>query len=98
MIFSRIPANSPGILPAIFAVCSAVSLIFAFNELNMNCVCANILEDNEQSVRFHKRVFFSDTGRIRDKIYTNGKYKDVLCFSITKAEFLSNFISCVIAR
>lgn len=65
-------------------------LSFAFNELNLNCIYANVSEDNEHSINFHNRNNFSNDGRIRSKMYKNGKYNDVICFSITKAEFFSN--------
>ncbi|MFP7479735.1 GNAT family N-acetyltransferase [Terribacillus saccharophilus] len=64
----------------------AVNLIlkYAFNELNLNTIAANILEYNEGSQKLFEKCGFVKEGILKNRIYKNGKYHDILSYSITR--------------
>lgn len=60
---------------------------YAFNELNLHCLIANILENNLGSKRMHEKVGFRVEGLLRNRIYKGGKYLGQYSCSITREEF-----------
>lgn len=59
---------------------------YAFSELNLHCLTAGILEENVASIRIFEENGFDLEGRLRDRVYKRGNYKDVLIFSCLKSE------------
>jgi len=55
---------------------------FAFRELGMHKVTAEVLSENAPSIAMFKKCGFIVDGRLRDDIYKNNRYYDVLCMSI----------------
>lgn len=60
---------------------------FAFNELNLNCLTANILEYNNSSIRLFERCGFKQDGILRSRIYKGGVYHNILVYSVLRDEF-----------
>jgi RimJ/RimL family protein N-acetyltransferase len=56
---------------------------YAFMELNLHCVYAEILEDNLPSRRMFESCCYQFEGMQKDRIYKNGKYHNVVTMSIT---------------
>jgi len=56
-------------------------LSYAFSELRLNCIFANILSYNEASVHLFEKCGFSRDGVLRDRVYKRGKYVDLLSYS-----------------
>lgn len=63
-------------------------LKYAFDELGMNCIYGEILEDNIFSRKLCKRAGFIEEGILRNRIYKNGKFKNLVSVSIIKEEFV----------
>lgn len=62
-------------------------LKYAFEELNMNRIEANILEYNQASIALFEKCGFTMEGRRRKKVFKNNKYNDILEYSILKEEY-----------
>lgn len=65
-------------------------LKFTFEELNMNKIEANILDYNIASIKTFEKCGFKLDGRKRQAVYKNGKYNDVLNYSILKDEYIKD--------
>lgn len=59
----------------------------AFNNLNLNRVELTVLENNISAINFYESNGFICEGRKRQSNYKNGKYFDMLMYSILKDEF-----------
>ncbi len=60
---------------------------YAFNELNMHCVYCKVIECNIASQKIVEKIGFKREGILRERIYKNGNYHDVIVWSILKDEF-----------
>lgn len=59
---------------------------YAVNELRLNCIYANILEYNTASRLMFEKCGFVREGIMRERVYKNGKYVNVLAYSILRDE------------
>lgn len=59
----------------------------AFNNLNLQRVELSVLEDNERARHLYEKCGFVYEGLKRQAKYKNGKFVDVLVYSILKNEF-----------
>ena len=66
------------------AVSALVS--YAFNVLRLNCVYCRIKEDNIASIKMFKKCGFAQEGRLRSRVFRNGKYYDFYEYSILKSD------------
>ncbi len=62
-------------------------LRYAFYELGLNCIHGTILEYNKFSRKLCQRAGFVEEGVLRNRIYKNGKYRNLISVSIMKEEF-----------
>lgn len=62
-------------------------MAYAFDELNLHCLLAEILEDNAASRKMHEKAGFTLDGILRDRVYKNGKYHNQCAYSILKEEY-----------
>lgn len=60
---------------------------YAFDELNLHCLIANILENNLGSRRMFEKIGFKVDGLLRNRIYKGGRYLGQYSCSITKEDF-----------
>lgn len=67
----------------------AVKLIisYCFNELNMHCLTANVIERNIKSRKLWEKLGFCQDGILRERIYKNGSYHNIIAFSLLRKEF-----------
>ncbi len=67
----------------------AVSLIlrYCFYELNLNCVTANVLANNTPSNNLWLNLGFNIDGVLRQRVYKNGQYIDLLAYSLLRDEY-----------
>lgn len=63
---------------------------YAFDFLNLNKVYLNVYETNLRGIRAYQKVGFVEEGRLRQEVYKNGRYLDVLVMSILRSEWYSN--------
>ncbi len=54
---------------------------YAFNELRLNCIYADVLEYNTPSQNLFKKCGFQQDGVLRARVYKNGNYINVISFS-----------------
>jgi RimJ/RimL family protein N-acetyltransferase len=54
---------------------------YAFKELRLNCICANILSYNEASVKLFERCGFKREGVLRQRVFKKGHFVDMLAYS-----------------
>ena len=59
---------------------------YAFESLGMHKVTAEVLSENIASIAMFKKCGFSIDGRLRDHVFKNGRYYDVLSMSILENE------------
>lgn len=60
----------------------------AFNNMNLQRVELTVLEDNKRAKNLYEKCGFVYEGRKRKAKYKNGKFVDMLMYSILKPEFL----------
>ncbi len=65
-----------------------LTLHYAFMVLNLNKVTAGASVDNVASIKLHEKVGLRIEGTLREQIFHNGAYKDVVRMGITRSEYL----------
>ena len=62
---------------------AAIKLLteYAVRELNINCIIANILYENEASRKLFEKCGYVIEGVLRQRVYKNGKYNDLTSYS-----------------
>jgi len=68
------------------AVCKYL-VSYAFDRLNMNKVWLGVNEENKGAVRSYEKAGFKLEGKLRDELFRNGRYYDILRMSILKDEY-----------
>jgi len=61
---------------------------YAFEQLNLNLVFSNILEYNTVSQRVSEKCGFKKDGVLRNRVYKNGTYHDLVVWSIQNGELI----------
>lgn len=62
-------------------------LKYAFEILNLNRIELTVYNFNKRAIRCYEKAGFTLEGRLRQKIFKNGSYQDVLIMSILKEEW-----------
>jgi RimJ/RimL family protein N-acetyltransferase len=62
-------------------------LIYAFDELNLECVYGEILNYNIFSQKILKKSGFCEEGVLRNRVFKKGKYNDIIVYSILKGDY-----------
>ena len=57
---------------------------YAFNEMRLNCIYAEILEYNQPSIKLFEKCGFKKEGTLCSRIYKGGKYINLMSFSKVK--------------
>jgi diamine N-acetyltransferase len=64
-----------------------VMLAHAFDDLNLHRVYLTVLAENTRAVRLYERVGFAHEGRLREAVFKNGRYRDVLTMAILEPDY-----------
>lgn len=67
---------------------ASLAIECGFSTLGLHRISAAIGPTNQPSLAIIKRLGFSCEGRIRDHVYTNGKWRDSLLYSILAHEWV----------
>ena len=67
-------------------------LEYAFHYLNLHSVKLSVLDVNVRAQKCYQKCGFKDAGRLRQCIYVNGKYHDLLMMDILREEFQGDYI------
>lgn len=62
-------------------------LNYSFNELNLNCIYGTVLEYNYLSRKLAMRCGLKEEGCLRERVFKNGKYHNLIPNSILKQDF-----------
>lgn len=62
-------------------------LAFAFGEMNLNRVYLRVCAEHDRAISAYLKCGFVEEGRMREEMYAEGKYHDMLMMSILKREF-----------
>jgi RimJ/RimL family protein N-acetyltransferase len=62
-------------------------LQFGFNRLNLNRVYLQVFETNPRAIRAYQQAGFIQEGRLRQDIFLNGRYIDVLVMGLLRVEW-----------
>ena len=62
-------------------------LSFGFEDYGLNRITANVIKDNAASIKVLQKLGFVQEGILRESLYKNGQYHDLICFSILKSEY-----------
>ncbi len=67
----------------------AINLLldFGFHQMNLNRVYLKVHEDNARAIRLYERVGFAHEGRLRQEMFRDGRYQDLLVMGILRDEF-----------
>ena len=63
-------------------------LQYGFDERGLNRIYAHINADNAASLRLHEKCGYQREGLLRQAIFKNGQFKDVVVMSILKEELI----------
>ena len=61
---------------------------YAFNELRLNCIYADVLENNIACLKVCEKLGFKTEGILRQRVFKQGKYLNVISLSLLRDEFL----------
>lgn len=66
----------------------AISMLidYGFNQLNLNCLVVNILSYNIASQKLFEKCGFVLEGTLRNRVFKNGTYQDLLSYSLLRSE------------
>ena len=64
-------------------------LRFGFEEYGLNRIVAKVMKDNVGSVKVLQKLGFVQEGILRENLYKNGQFHDVMLFSVLKSEYKS---------
>lgn len=62
-------------------------LTFAFSEMNLNRIYLRVFADHASAINAYRKCGFIKEGRLRDEMYAEGVYHDMLIMGILKREF-----------
>jgi RimJ/RimL family protein N-acetyltransferase len=65
-------------------------LRFVFDEMNLHRVFLQVRDDNARAIRAYEKCGFQHEGRMRETIYSGGRYYDELCMGVLRHEFDAN--------
>jgi RimJ/RimL family protein N-acetyltransferase len=60
---------------------------YAFETLNLNKVWLHVLTSNERGIRAYERVGFRREGVLRQHLYREGRYQDLLSMAILREDW-----------
>lgn len=63
------------------------ALNYAFVQLRLHKVCGQALGFNTRSIAFHKRLGFTEEGRLREQHFDGSQFHDVVCFGLVSNEW-----------
>ncbi len=64
-----------------------VLLRFGFEEMNLHRIALNVYAFNERGIACYRKVGFVEEGRMRERIFTEGAYHDVIDMSVLRHEW-----------
>lgn len=63
---------------------------YAFNELRLNCIYAEILNYNFPSQKLFEKCGFQKEGVLRERVFKGGRFENVIIYSLLKTDGSNN--------
>ena len=63
------------------------ALNYIFQELQIRKLTAQVFDFNDKSINFHKRMGFTEEGKLRAHVLKNGQYIDVFLYGFLSSEW-----------
>ena len=60
---------------------------YGFQQLNLHRISSSAFSFNERSIKLHKKLGFHEEGRLRQAMFKNGQYHDLVLFGILREEW-----------
>ncbi|MCD6550090.1 GNAT family N-acetyltransferase [bacterium] len=64
---------------------------YGFTQLNLHSIASLVVSSNERSVRLHKKLGFKEQGRMRQRVFLDNQFKDMIYFDMLKSEWFQRF-------
>ena len=65
--------------------CLNLLVKFAFDEMNLRKIKTLVFSDNEKAIKLYEKCGFVEEGVLKEEIFKDGMYKDVLIMGIRRA-------------
>ncbi|KNF08235.1 acetyltransferase [Gottschalkia purinilytica] len=65
-------------------------LDFIFNQINVNRVELYVFSFNERAIKSYKKNGFVEEGRLRQRLFRNGKFHDEIVMSVLREEYFKD--------
>ena len=65
-----------------------ILLEYAFLELNLHRISLRVFSFNDKAIRLYDKLGFYKEGIMRESIYRNGKWHDIIIMGILKSEYM----------
>ena len=62
---------------------------FGFEDYGLNRIVAKVIKGNVGSIKVLQKLGFVQEGILRENLYKNGQFHDVMLFSVLKSEYCS---------
>ena len=60
---------------------------YSFDELRLNCIYCRVKEDNISSQKMFEKCGFVKEGRLRSRVFHDGKFADFFEYSVIRSEY-----------
>lgn len=64
-------------------------LAHGFEDLNLNRIYLKVLKNHRAAIRVYEKAGFALEGCLRESVYKNGEFKDLLSMAILRSEFFN---------
>lgn len=64
-----------------------ILLTLAFDIAGLHTLKLEVIEDNERAIHLYKKMGFVEEGRLREFVFRDGKWKDVIIMGMTEEEY-----------
>lgn len=82
--------NAPDASRGTGTLLGRAALDYAFRRLDLRKVCGQALHMNEGSIRFHRKLGFTQEGILRQQCLVAGNIQDLVCFGMLSHEWLND--------
>jgi diamine N-acetyltransferase len=66
--------------------CVPPDVRYAFSELNLRRIYLRVFAENEGAILLYRRLGFEQEGCLRQHVYKNGRYRDVLVMALLRSD------------
>jgi|LSQX01.2.fsa_nt_gb diamine N-acetyltransferase len=69
---------------------SKLLINYVFDNLKINKIYLNVFSDNENAIKLYKKLGFEQEAFLREEIFKNGKFKNVIRMALFKSKWINN--------